>query len=72
MMAVIYLLVPSPQLRHHSSSHATIGPSPLSPLELNVSFSFYTVFSDQFVSPLFLSSMNGAEVWDFEFTPQDV
>lgn len=71
MMAVIYLLVPVPQLHHHSSSHTTIGLGPLSPLELNVSFSFYTVFSDQFVSPL-LSSMNGAEVWDFEFTPQDV
>lgn len=71
MMAVIYLLVPGPQLHHHSSSHTTIGPGPLSPLELNVSFSFYTVFSDQFVSPL-LSSMNGVEVWDFEFTPQDV
>lgn len=70
-MAVIYLLVPAPQLRHHSSSHMTIGPGPLSPLELNVSFSFNTVFLNQFVSPL-LSSMNGAEVWDFEFTPQDV
>lgn len=31
------------------------GPqSPQSPLQLNVSFSFYTVFSDQFVSPLFV------------------
>lgn len=71
MMAVIYLLVPGPQLHHHSSSHTAIGLGPLSPLELNVSFSFYTVFSDQFVSPL-VSSMNGAEVRDFEFTPQDV
>lgn len=61
MMAVIYLLVLGPQLHHHSSSHTAIGLGPLSPLELNVSFSFYAVFLDQFVSPL-VPSMNGAEV----------